>query len=136
VSGKVHPKSETQGKDQGARSLLANRIPISIKVRKSFPKSFPPVSGKKVDSTAPFLREHIPSEENCPELHRNLTQLWYERQDAIRGLVDALAIDDSTKYSVLLTYKPDNACDVQIHAGWGERPSRGLVFIFKLLRKF
>ena len=47
------------------------------------------------DRTKPFLRDYIPSESENSELHRSLTQEWYQRQDAVRGLGDALADDDS-----------------------------------------
>jgi hypothetical protein len=65
-----------------------------------------PGSGKMsvplFDRTKPFLRDYIPSESENPELHRSLTQKWYERQDVVRGLGDALAHDDSKRYDVLL----------------------------------
>jgi hypothetical protein len=32
------------------------------------------------------LKEYIPSIRSNPALHQSLTQLWYERQDAMRGL--------------------------------------------------
>jgi hypothetical protein len=35
-------------------------------------------------------------------LHHQLTQLWYQRQNAVRGLGDALAADDSALYAVLM----------------------------------
>ena len=55
----------------------------------------------QLDSSAPFLREYIPPEASNPALHQRLTQLWYERQDALRGLGDALGNDDAIKYGVL-----------------------------------
>ncbi len=54
-----------------------------------------------MDPNAPFLREYIPSEQTHPILHRHLTQLWYDRQEAIRGLGDALADDDSARFGFL-----------------------------------
>ncbi len=55
-----------------------------------------------MDSTAPFLRDFIPSEEEHPELHKSLTQKWYERQDVVRGLGDALLGDDDVdRYDTL-----------------------------------
>jgi hypothetical protein len=44
---------------------------------------------------APFLRESIPALESNPVLHQVLTKLWYELQEAARGLGDALARDDA-----------------------------------------
>jgi hypothetical protein len=44
----------------------------------------------QMDQATPFLRDYIPSKESDPELHRVLTQYWYDRQEAVRGLGDAL----------------------------------------------
>jgi hypothetical protein len=49
----------------------------------------------------PFLREYIPTVETHPILHHHLTRLWYERQEAVRGLGDALAADDSVRFGEL-----------------------------------
>jgi hypothetical protein len=50
----------------------------------------------------PFLRRDIPTESENPELHKSLTEKWYRRQEAARGLGDALANDDSQQYQQLL----------------------------------
>ena len=52
-------------------------------------------------SFPPFRREQIPSPSTHPVLHRHLTQLWYDRQEAVRGLGDALGEDDLVRYGKL-----------------------------------
>ncbi len=54
---------------------------------------------RRSDPTPPFMREAIPTEESNPDLHHKLTQLWYQRQNAVRGLGDALASDDLREYA-------------------------------------
>jgi hypothetical protein len=80
----------------------AYRVPSSTKINKSLPKSHHDGSHRLLNPTAPFPRENIPNEEINPELHHKLTQLWYQRQNAVRGLGDALASDDLALYSVLM----------------------------------
>jgi hypothetical protein len=53
------------------------------------------------DTTAPFLKESIPALEIHPVLHQALTKLWYERQEAVRGMGDALAQDDAERFNAL-----------------------------------
>jgi hypothetical protein len=58
-------------------------------------------SSVDMDFNASFLREYIPSEKTHPILHQHLTRLWYDRQEAVRGLGDALAADDSVRFGIL-----------------------------------
>ena len=82
---------------------LANRVPSSTRSSegclKSTSESLP-----LLDPTTPFLREYIPAENTHPELHRSLSEKWYERQEAVRGMKDALAEDDSGLYADLQAF--------------------------------
>ena len=79
---------------------LAYRVPSSTNVREV--QNSPAVpSLVRRDTTAPFLKEYIPALEIHPVLHQALTQLWYERQEAVRGLGDALAQDDAERFNAL-----------------------------------
>jgi hypothetical protein len=85
----------------GTRTHEANRVLSSTHKQRTFSRlSATPISSK-VDTTEPFRRDCIPSEQEYPELHRSLTQMWYERQEAVRGMGDALGEDDSERYSTL-----------------------------------
>jgi hypothetical protein len=89
-----------QKESEGSKSHLAYRVPSSTSEPKipTKPRGFPKFHP---DPTAPFLRDFIPSEEEHPELHKSLTQKWYERQEAVRGLGDALGDDDADRYDTL-----------------------------------
>jgi hypothetical protein len=71
-------------------------------VRGSNSAVLPESPSAQMDQIAPFLRDYIPSEETDPELHRVLTQHWYDRQEVVRGLGDALGSDDPIKYNMLV----------------------------------
>ena len=93
---------DDQGKTEVTTAALANRVPSSTKVRSGLPEVMPDVIPANSSPITPFLRENIPSEEEDIELHRSLTEHWYERQAAVRGLGDALAKDDTGLYGRLL----------------------------------
>ena len=99
--------SRESGEDGGVqeesgdpRVNLANRVSSSTKEHAPLASSGSRRS-YQLDSTAPFLRENIPPEGEHPELFRVLTQKWYERQEAVRGLGDALADDELERYEEL-----------------------------------
>ncbi len=102
---------EGEGEDLGIDSNLANRVKSSTGfVGNASDTSFETTSFEttssetlfpSVDSNAPFMREHIPSEQTHPILYRHLTSLWYERQEAVRGMGDALAEDNADKFCAL-----------------------------------
>jgi hypothetical protein len=79
---------------------LANRVSSSTKEHAPLASSGSQRS-YQLESTAPFLRENIPPEREHPELFRFLTQKWYERQEAVRGLGNALADDELERYEEL-----------------------------------
>jgi hypothetical protein len=80
---------------------LAYRVPSSTNVREVPTSPSWPFSLSRLDTTAPFLREFIPAQDAHPDLHHTLTRLWYDRQEAVRELGDALGRDDSTRYTTL-----------------------------------
>ncbi len=77
---------------------LAYRISSSTRVGSYASESS---SEHNVSSFPPFRRERIPPQTTHPVLHWHLTQLWYDRQEAVRGLGDALGEDDLVKYGKL-----------------------------------
>ena len=77
---------------------LAYRVSSSTSVRSYALESS---SEPNVSDFPPFRREQIPSQSTHPVLHRHLTQLWYDRQEAVRGLGDALGEDDLVRYGKL-----------------------------------
>ncbi len=80
---------------------LAYRVPSSTNVREVPTSPSWPFSLSRLDTAAPFLREFIPAQDAHPNLHQTLTRLWYDRQEAVRELGDALGRDDSTRYIAL-----------------------------------
>ena len=93
-SSRHHAKSE-EGKFQSERNSSKG---AEVNVRSRSLAELP----ERLSAQTPFLREQIPSEESDPELHRVLTQYWYERQEAVRGLGDALASDNPIMYNELM----------------------------------
>jgi hypothetical protein len=89
------------GEDLGIDPNLANRVISSTGFDDNVSDTSSETSFPDVDPRAPFLWEYIPSEQTHPVLHRHLTSLWYERQEALRGMGDALADDDSARFCVL-----------------------------------
>jgi hypothetical protein len=79
---------------------LAYRVPSSTNVGEVQNSPVVPSLVRR-DTGAPFLRESIPALESNPVLHQALTKLWYERQEAARGLGDALARDDAEGFMTL-----------------------------------
>jgi hypothetical protein len=80
---------------------LAYRVPSSTNVREVPTSPSWPFSLSRLDTAAPFLQEFIPAQDFHPELHQTLTRLWYDRQEAVRELGDALGKDDSARYTTL-----------------------------------
>jgi hypothetical protein len=91
-------RESVQEEDLGINSNLAYRVPSSTGFDDNVSGSSSEILFPAVDPNTPFLREYIPSEETHPVLNRHLTNLWYERQDAVRGMGDALAEDNSVQY--------------------------------------
>ena len=81
------------------RSHLAYRVPSSTGVSEGVarPYGFQPPR----NPTTPFRKEFIPHKQDNPEIHEFLLNKWYERQEAVRGLGDALAEDDLDRYDML-----------------------------------
>ena len=106
VSSDDEGNNET-GDEQGVRTNtqtgLAYRGPSSTRFSESDSESSSsdsiPVT--HLDPATPFLRRHIPPEDKYPSLHKHMTDLWYARQEAIRGLGDALANDDERLFGIL-----------------------------------
>jgi len=105
-------ESEDEGKDEtgddqevrtNTQTGLAYRVPSSTRPGESDSESSSsdslPVT--YLDPTTPFLRSNIPPEDKYPILHKHMTDLWYARQEAIRGLGDALANDDDGLFGIL-----------------------------------
>ena len=93
---------DRQGRIREAQVDMAYRVPSSTRTNKSLPETLFDGRQRLLDPTASFTREFIPSERTNPELHHKLTQLWYQRQNAVRSLGDALAEDDPDLYDVLM----------------------------------
>lgn len=94
-------KEETRdlGDTSHSRSHPAYRVPSSTGVSEGVarPHGFQPPR----NPTMPFLKEYIPSKLDNPGLYDFLMGKWYERQEAVRGLGDALADDDLERYDAL-----------------------------------
>ncbi len=74
------------------------------------------VGSTQLDTSIPFMRDMIPSEQEYPELHRSLMQKWYERQEAVRGMGDALDDDDADRYSNLR--RVSDFINIAMHREW------------------
>ena len=100
--GRISPMSGEDdqigsGDEEGAHATdLAYRVPSSTSVR-----SYASESSSEPDVSIPFRRDQIPPQTTHPVLHKHLTQLWYDRQEAVRALGDALGEDNLVKYGQL-----------------------------------